>query len=120
MKLRLRRRALGQRQQQLLRLWSYCAVFFTHNIGNVYVFVRIKDILNDLQAATPLNITCFYFERRLSENMMSEHQKSAGRGALWDTLNVTELSSCIDQVCYLGKLYSKDLLVFEVHEEAVH
>lgn len=27
---------------------------------------------------------------------------------------------CVDQVCYLGKLYSKDLLVFEVHEEAVH
>ncbi len=27
---------------------------------------------------------------------------------------------CIYQVCYLGKLDGKDLLVLEVHEEAVH
>lgn len=26
----------------------------------------------------------------------------------------------VDQVCYLGKLDGKDLLVLEVHEEAVH
>lgn len=39
---------------------------------------------------------------------------------LWLKLEAYKTDVSIDQVCYLGKLNSKDLLVFQVHEEAVH
>lgn len=39
---------------------------------------------------------------------------------LWLKLEAYKTNVSIDQVCYLGKLNSKDLLVFQVHEEAVH
>lgn len=39
---------------------------------------------------------------------------------LWLKLEAYKTNVIIHQVCYLGKLNSKDLLVFQVHEEAVH